>query len=142
MKPKATVLQMGLDTHRTFSKVAARDGQGKVVRRQRLDHADRQALRRRLGDWPKGTPVVLEGTFGWEWLSDELQAAGLEPHLASSRKVAAWRQARGMAKSNRTDNVVGLVRARARPGPLWSLPCERTAADLFVNGPPAPDEIM
>ena len=30
-------------------------------------------------------------------------AAGLDPHLASSRKVAAWRQARGMAKSNRTD---------------------------------------
>jgi transposase len=47
--------------------------------------------------------VVLEGTFGWGWLSDELSAAGLEPHLASSKKVAAWRDARGLAKSNRTD---------------------------------------
>ncbi len=46
---------------------------------------------------------MLEATFGWGWLADELLAAGLDPHLASSRKVAAWRQARGMAKSNRTD---------------------------------------
>jgi len=36
-------------------------------------------------------------------LSDELLAAGLDPHLANSRKVAAWREARGIAKSDRTD---------------------------------------
>jgi transposase len=47
--------------------------------------------------------VILEGTFGWGWLCDELELVGLEPHLASSRKVAAWREARGIAKSNRTD---------------------------------------
>lgn len=47
--------------------------------------------------------MVLEGTFDWGWLSDELADAGLKPYPASSRKVAAWRQARGMAKSNRTD---------------------------------------
>ncbi len=47
--------------------------------------------------------MVLEGTFGWGWISDELAAAGLNPHLASSGKVAGWRQARGIAKSNRTD---------------------------------------
>jgi len=45
----------------------------------------------------------LEGTFGWGWLSDELADAGLKPYLASSAKVAAWRKARGLAKSNRTD---------------------------------------
>jgi transposase len=36
-------------------------------------------------------------------MSDELSAAGLDPHLASSRKVAAWRDARGLAKSNKID---------------------------------------
>jgi transposase len=36
-------------------------------------------------------------------MCEELERAGLEPQLASSRKVAAWRDARGMAKSNRTD---------------------------------------
>lgn len=36
-------------------------------------------------------------------MADELRAANLDPHLAGSRKVAAWRDARGLAKSNRTD---------------------------------------
>jgi len=97
------VAQLGLDSHRTFSNVTARDAVGKIVWRKRLEHGDRRPLREELGTWPKGTPVVLEGTFGWGWLSDELSAAGLEPHLASSKKVAAWRDARGLAKSNRTD---------------------------------------
>ena len=34
---------------------------------------------------------------------DELLTAELDPHLASSRKVAAWRSARGIAKCDRTD---------------------------------------
>ncbi len=103
MKTRANVTQIGVDSHRKFSKVTGRDAEGRVVWRQRLEHADRAALRERLRQWPKGVPVVLEGTFGWGWLSDELSAAGLDPHLASSSKVAAWRKARGMAKSNRTD---------------------------------------
>ena len=94
---------MGLDIHRKFSTVTARDGQDKIVWRQRLEHTDRPRMRARLADWPSGTPVVLEGTFGWGWMCDELTAAGLDPHLASSGKVAAWRKARGLAKSNRKD---------------------------------------
>lgn len=103
MEVKGTVTQIGLDSHRKFSKVTARDGTGQIVWRQRLEHADRQQLRARLKAWPAGVPVVLEGTFGWGWLCDELADAGLKPHLASSGKVAAWRKARGIAKSNRTD---------------------------------------
>ncbi len=97
------VAQVGLDSHRMFSTATARDADGKRVWRKRLEHGDRRRLRRELGRWPRGTPVVLEGTFGWGWMSDELSAAGLDPHLASSKKVAAWRDARGLAKSNRTD---------------------------------------
>ena len=103
MKTNGKITGIGLDSHRTFSSVTARDAEGKIVWRKRLEHADRGPLREELRTWPEGTPVVLEGTFGWGWLSDELSAAGLEPHLASSRKVAAWRDARGLAKSNRTD---------------------------------------
>ena len=54
---------MGLDIHSKFSKVTARNGQGKIVWRQRL------------ADWPNGAPVLLEGTFGWGWMSDELTTA-------------------------------------------------------------------
>lgn len=102
MGTQTKVSQMGLDCHRNFSRVTARDEGGKVVWRQRLEHADRSRLREQLRQWPK-VPVVLEGTFGWGWMSDELGDAGLDPHLSSSRKVAAWREARGMAKSNKRD---------------------------------------
>src|SRR2546425_1354116 len=98
-----SVAQVGLDSHRTFGKATARDAEGRIVWRKRLEYDDRETLLRQLSDWPQGTPVVLESTFGWSWLSDELSACGLEPHLCHSRKVAAWREARGIAKSNRTD---------------------------------------
>jgi len=103
MKTESKVTRIGLDSHRKFSTVTGRDSQSKVVWRQRLEHQDRHELREHLRTWPAGTPVVLEGTLGWGWLSDEMLKADLDPHLASSRKVAAWRTARGIAKSNRTD---------------------------------------
>jgi transposase len=103
MGNKAKVTQIGLDVHRKFSIAAARDASHKIVWRERLEHVDRNELRRRLSQWADGTPVILEGTFGWGWMSDELSAARLDPHLASSRKVAAWRDARGLAKSNKID---------------------------------------
>ena len=124
MRTEASVAQLGLDIHRKFSKVTARDGQGKIVWRQRLEHADRPRMRARLADWPSGAAVVLEGTFGWGWMSDELTAAGLDPHLASSSKVAAWRKARGMAKSNRKDAdlLSELWSQRGRWWEVWLAP--------------------
>jgi transposase len=98
------VSHVGLDCHRKFSLATARDRENRKVWRLRLEHKDREALRDCLVSWPAGTPVVLEGSFGWGWLSDELKDAGLEPHLASTRKLAAWRKARGLAKSDRIDS--------------------------------------
>ena len=97
-----TVANMGLDCHRNFSQVSARDQRGRIVWRQRLPHADRAALRERLQQWPK-VPVVMEASFGWGWMSDELKLAGLDVHLSSGRKVAGWREARGLPKSNKRD---------------------------------------
>ena len=104
MRTNRKVAQVGCDCHRMFSRITARDEVGRIIWRQRLDHGDRVRLRKQLSDWPAGTPVILEGTFGWGWLSDEMLAAGLDPHLASSAKMAAWRTARGLAKSDRMDS--------------------------------------
>ena len=104
MRTNRKVAQVGCDCHRMFSKITARDEEGCIVWRQRLEHDDRVTLREQVSDWPKGIPVILEGTFGWGWLSDEFLAAGLDPHLASSAKMAAWRKARGLAKSDRIDS--------------------------------------
>jgi transposase len=103
MRIESTITQVGLDNHKNFSRLTGRDSSRKIVLRQRLEHKDRAALREDLRRLPAGTPVVLEGTFGWGWMSDELKVCGLDPHLASSRKTAAWREARGMAKNNKLD---------------------------------------
>jgi transposase len=104
MKKEAVKLAcVGLDCHRNFSLASGRGEDGRVVWRRRLEHADRAALRKELSKWPAGLPVILEGTFGWAWMSDELKQAGLDAHLSSGRKVAGWREARGLAKSNKRD---------------------------------------
>ncbi|HEX2972982.1 MAG TPA: transposase, partial [Tepidisphaeraceae bacterium] len=43
------------------------------------------------------------GSFGWQWLADEMIDQKLDPHLANCRKVDHWREARGVAKNNRID---------------------------------------
>lgn len=120
MGTKQSVARIGMDIHRNFSQVTARDGQERIVWRQRLEHRERDGLRRHLASWPAQTPVVLEGSFGWSWLADELAAAGLAPHLASSRKVAAWRDLHGLAKCNRTDaDLLSLL--GFEPARLWEV---------------------
>jgi transposase len=109
-----------MDIHRHFSQVTARNAQQQIVWRQRLEHRARERLREQLARWPAGTPVVLEGSFGWSWVADELTAARLDPHLASSRKVAQWRKLHGLAKCNRTDGDL-LCLLGFEPSRLWEV---------------------
>jgi transposase len=126
MGTSVNVKQIGLDVHRNFSIASLRDEAGKVVARERLEHADRNGLREKISAWPTGTPVILEGTFGWGWMSDELSARQMDPHLASSRKIAAWRQGRGLAKSNKIDaDLLGeLWDQKPRWWEVWLAPQE------------------
>ncbi len=55
---------MGLDNHKNFGRLTARDANNRVLFRQRLDHADRRKLREQLRRFPAGTPLVLEASFG------------------------------------------------------------------------------
>jgi len=50
-----TVSAGGMDVHYQFSQVTMRDEQGRVVRRERLDHPDRKQMRDRLAHWPNGS---------------------------------------------------------------------------------------
>ena len=93
----------GMDVHYKFSNVTFRDKDGRVVRRERLRHPTRDQLRERLSRWPRGTPIVLEASFGWGWLSDLLSEAGLEPHLSNCYKLEQMRKARGWVKTNKKD---------------------------------------
>jgi len=93
----------GMDVHYKFSNVTFRDPNGRVVRRQRLDHRHREELQERLNRWPKGIPVVMEASFGWGWLSDLLEEAGQEVQLSNCYKVEQMREARGWVKTNKKD---------------------------------------
>jgi len=120
------VAAMGLDVHYKFSSVTMRDAQGRVVGRERLEHADRQALRERLASWPKGVPAVVEASFGWGWLSDEMTAAGLDVQLSNCYKVEKMRQARGLCKTNKKDaDLLSMLPREAEPWwKVWLVPPE------------------
>ena len=120
MDSRGKVVQIGWDGHKRFSRMSGRDAGGRVVRRERVEHQDRAAMREQLRRWPAGTPVVLEATFGWGWMADELAAAGLAPRLANSLKVARWRKARGQAKSNRLDGDL-LSELPSQTPPWWEV---------------------
>ncbi len=92
-----------MDVHYKFSSVTFRDLDGLVVAREKLDHRDREKLKRRLSQWPAGLPVVMEASFGWPWLSDLMIEAGLKPLLSNCFKVEKMRKARGWAKTNKKD---------------------------------------
>lgn len=119
------VAAMGLDVHYKFSSVTMRDAQGRVVARERLEHVDREALRKRLAQWPK-VPAVVEASFGWGWLSDELVAAGVDVQLSNCHKVEKMRQAHGGAKTNKKDaDLLSLLPWEAAPWwKVWRVPPE------------------
>ena len=99
----------GADVHYKISQVTMRDASGRVVRRERLEHEDWRQLRDRLSRWPRGIPMVMEASFGWGWLSDEMVAAGLQHRRA------------GIARRKVTHGIPGTARqtvdSMERPAP-------------------------
>ena len=57
------------------------DEQGRTTAPIRVEH-DGKELRAFLRRVPAGTEVAVEATGSWYWLVDEIEAAGLVPHLA------------------------------------------------------------
>lgn len=109
-KLKSNVACAGMDVHYKFSNVTFRAADGRVVSRQRLAHSDREQLAGRVGLWPRGIPVVMEASFGWGWLSDLVEQAGMEVHLSNCYKVEQMRKARGWVKTNKKDaDLVSLL---------------------------------
>jgi len=99
---------LGWDLHRRFSKVTLleqpdpqRPQELKVVRRTRLEHADREAMRAWLDQVPPGTPVAMEGAFGWQWVADLLAELGFEPHLGHPPAIRVL--AKNEPKADRPD---------------------------------------
>ncbi|MDY7010354.1 MAG: hypothetical protein SVV80_06315 [Planctomycetota bacterium] len=72
-----------MDISFKFSNVTFRNLDGQVVARERLDHRDREKLKRRLSQLPDELSVAMEASFGWAWLGDLMIEAGLKPQLSN-----------------------------------------------------------
>lgn len=96
---------VGWDIHRKFSQVSvvaqSEQGEIRVVKRMRLEHADRAAMREELAKLPPATPVAMEGAFGWPWIADLLDELGLDPHLGHPPAIRVL--AKNEAKADRMD---------------------------------------
>jgi transposase len=96
---------LGWDIHRKFSKVSieqmSEEGEIQVIERARLEHEDRDAVRRWLARVPQGTPVALEAAYGWPWIADLLEELGLEPHLGHPPAIRVLAKTEG--KGDRMD---------------------------------------
>jgi len=96
---------VGWDIHRKFSQLSvvqrSEHGEIRVVKRIRLEHADRPGMRAALSQLPPGTPVAMEGAFGWPWIADLLDELGLDPHLGHPPAIKVL--AKNEAKADRVD---------------------------------------
>ena len=85
--------KVGCDAHKRYSLFAVLDGNGKVLRRRRIDH-EPGAIRAFLSPFPPGTPVALETVGNWYCLHC---AAGTRGSWMRSRLLAVrptWRTRR------------------------------------------------
>jgi transposase len=117
---KDNVVSGGFDVHYKSSQVTFSNARSWVEARCVLDHRDREKLREQLADWPQGIPVVLEASFGWGWLSDELRGAGFDVHLSNCFKVERMRELRGWSKTNKKDADL-LSQLPLEPSKWWEV---------------------
>jgi transposase len=76
------------------------------VNRGRIAPADREHLRQWLARFAGQQDVhfALEGCTGWRYVTEELTAAGITPHLAEPADTAALRGRKRHAKTDKTDS--------------------------------------
>ena len=83
---------IGIDLHRRRSQIAVIDEHGELTLSRRIVN-DRETFLELLGD-PESAHVVLEATYGWEWLAELLEEAGYDVHLAHPLRTRAIAAAR------------------------------------------------
>jgi len=78
---------IGVDLHKKNLQVAVLSNTGDLLDMRKLSNNDKELVKEYFSRFPEETPVVVEATNGWEWLSDLLEEEGLEVKLANPHKV-------------------------------------------------------
>jgi transposase len=90
---------IAFDSHKRYTWVEHEQAVGGKVRQYRIEHAP-GAIRRALSGCAPGTPVAIEATANWYWITDEIEQAGLRPLLVHPRKAKLM-----MGQINKTDRL-------------------------------------
>ena len=111
---------IGCDTHQRYSVFVMMDETGQAGVPVRIEHCGGE-LRKFLGTLPLGAPVAVEASGGWYWFVDELERAGLKPHLVNP--LEAKKQMPGRNKTDGLDarGLATLLRVGTLPE-VWIPP--------------------
>jgi transposase len=120
---------VGIDLHRRRSQIAIIDEHGELTLQKRIP-TGRETIRELLGD-PESTHVVLEATYGWEWLAELLEEAGFDVHLAHPLRTRAIAAARVKTDAVDARTLAHLLRTGLLPEAYIAPPELRDLRDLL-----------
>jgi transposase len=90
---------IALDSHKRYTWVEHQQANTGETRQYRLEHAP-GAIRQALAGCSPGTPVAIEATANWYWITDEIEQAQCVPRLVHPRKAKLM-----MGQINKTDKL-------------------------------------
>jgi transposase len=120
---------IGIDLHRRRSQIAIIDEHGELTLQRRIA-TGRATFTELLGD-PEDTHVVLEATYGWEWLAELLQEAGFDVHLAHPLRTRAIAAARVKTDAIDARTLAHLLRTGMLPEAYIAPPELRDLRELL-----------
>ncbi len=90
---------IAFDSHKRYTWVEHQEANTGKLRQYRVEHAA-GAIHRALAGCTAGTPVAIEATANWYWITDEIEQAGCVPRLVHPRKAKLM-----MGQINKTDKL-------------------------------------
>jgi len=90
---------IAFDSHKRYTWVEHQQANTGKTRQYRLEHAP-GAIRQALAGCSPGTPVAIEATANWYWITDEIEQAQCVPRLVHPRKAKLM-----MGQINKTDKL-------------------------------------
>jgi len=99
VRSRAVEEYIAFDSHKGYTWVEHQQANTGKTRQYRLEHAP-GAIRQALRDCQPGTPVAIEATANWYWITDEIEQAGCVPRLVHPRKAKLM-----MGQINKTDRL-------------------------------------
>jgi transposase len=77
---------IAFDSHKRYTFARVENDNGEHPQEFRIEHR-RGNIAGFLSKQQRGSPVAIETIGNWYWIVDEIEQAGMEPHLVHARKA-------------------------------------------------------